>query len=373
MTFTEELRGLLPLRPAGLLTRPADARVARRLTHSLGADGPPHRPRRTFSDLLVFQLDDGGSPAMVKHPRSPRATVSLAHECEAVRRLARDERLGAWRRLLPVVEERRLEGPLPLVVENRLPGVEADAVLRRSPGLARGVTESALAVIRELHRATGWTEEVTARLAGWVEPRLVVLAEEVRWCRHGEGARALVAVRELVERELAGRRLLVGWTHGDFHPGNVLLAEGRATLSGVIDWAGAVPDGPSLLDCHTFVLTMRHQLTGREFGGVVADVVRRASLMPEDRRLLAGVRALAPGAGAETAVTLLTWLWHVAGNLEKSARYARSNRWVADNVVSVLGEVLALEGEVSADRGRGAVDPTVRSTPSPGERRERTR
>ncbi|MGW6645839.1 phosphotransferase family protein [Streptomyces iakyrus] len=357
MTFTEELRGLLPLRPAGLLTRPVDARAARRLTDSLGADGPPHRPRRTFSDLLVFQLDGGGSQAMVKHPRSARATASLAHECEAVRRLALDERLGAWRRLLPVVEERRLEGPLSLVVENRLPGAEADAVLRRSPGLAREVTESALAVIRELHRATGRTEEVTARVAGWVEPRLAVLAEEVRWCRSGEGARALVAVRELVERELAGRRLLVGWTHGDFHPGNVLLTQGRGTLSGVIDWAGAVPDGPSLLDCHTFVLTMRHQLTRREFGDVVADVVRRAALLPEDRRLLAGARALVPGPGAETAVTLLTWLWHVAGNLEKSARYARSNRWVADNVVSVLGEVLACEGEVPADRGGGGGGP----------------
>ncbi|MEU1912945.1 phosphotransferase family protein [Streptomyces massasporeus] len=349
MTFAEGLRGLLPLRPAPLLTRPVDALAARRLTDSLGAEGDPHRPRRTFSDLLVFRLDDGGVPsAVVKHPRSARAAASLAHECEAVRRLTRDERLGAWRRLLPVVEERRLDGPLPLVVETCLPGVEADVLLRRSPELARRVTESALAAIRELHRATGQTQEVTGRVAEWVRPRLAVLAEEVRWCRRGEGAEALAAVSELVESELAGRRLLVAWTHGDFHPGNVLLAERPGTLSGVIDWAGAVPDGPSLLDCHTFVLTMRHQLAGREFGGVVADVVRRAALMPEDRRLLAGARALPSGPRAETALTLLTWLWHVAGNLEKSARYARSHRWVADNVVSVLGEVLAQEGEAPA-------------------------
>ncbi|MDG9708630.1 phosphotransferase family protein [Streptomyces sp. DH10] len=357
MTLTEELRGLLPLRPTGLLTRPADALAARRLADSLRADGEPHRPRRTFSDLLVFRLDGSGTgPAMVKHPRSARAAASLEHECEAVRRLARDERLGSWRRLLPVVEERRLEGPLPVLVESCLPGVEADVLLRRSPRLARRVTSSALTAIRELHFATGRAEEVTPRLAGWVEPRLAVLAEQVRWCRRGEGAQALATVRELVERELAGRRLLVAWTHGDFHPGNVLLSEDRETLTGVIDWAGAVSDGPSLLDCHTFVLTMRHQLAGREFGGVVSDVVRRASLMPEDRRLLAGARALEAGPGAETAVTLLTWLWHVAGNLEKSARYARSHRWVADNVVSVLGEVLAHEGEAplysSRPRGR---------------------
>lgn len=348
MTFTEELRGLLPLRPAGLVTRPADALAARRLTDSLEADGAPHgdpsKPRRTFSDLLVFRLDGGGSRgAVVKHPRSARATASLAHECDAVRRLSRDERLGSWRRLLPVVEERRLEGDLPLVVETCLPGVEADGLLRRSPGLARQVTESALSTIRELHLATGRTEEVSGRVADWLDPRLAVLVEEVRWCRTGEGAEALAVLRELVGRELAGRRLLVAWTHGDFHPGNVLLAEGQETVSGVIDWAGAVPDGPALLDCHTFVLTVRHQLTGREFGEVVVDVVRRASLRLEDRRLLADVGALDPGTRADTAFTLLTWLWHVAGNLEKSARYARSHRWVADNVVSVLGEVLARE------------------------------
>ncbi|PNG16553.1 phosphotransferase family protein [Streptomyces cahuitamycinicus] len=349
MTFTEELRGLLPLRPVPLVTRPVDAVAARRLTASLGAEGDPHRPRRTFSDLLVFRLDDGDSQsAVVKHPRSARAAASLAHECEAVRQLTRDERLGAWRRLLPVVEERRLDGPLPLLVETCLPGVEADVLLRRSPEPARRVSVSALTAIRELHRATGRTQEVTDRLAGWVKPRLAVLAEEVRWCRHGKGAQALAAVRERMERDLAGRHLLVGWTHGDFHPGNVLLSERRGTLTGVIDWAGAVPDGPCLLDCHTFVLAMRHQLSGREFGGVVADVVRRASLLPEDRRLLAGVRALPSGPRAETAVTLLTWLWHVAGNLEKSARYARSHRWVADNVVSVLVEVLAHEGEAPA-------------------------
>ncbi|MFJ3506264.1 phosphotransferase family protein [Streptomyces luteogriseus] len=367
MTFTGELRGLLPLRPAPVLTRPVDALAARRLTDSLGTRGEPRRPRRTFSDLLVFRLDDGDAQAsVVKHPRSARAAASLAHECEAVRRLAADERLGGWRRLLPVVEERRLEGPMPLVVETCLPGVEADVLLRRSPELARRVTESALAAIRELHTVTGRIEDVTARVAGWVEPRLAVLAEEVPWCRRGAGAEALSVVRARVEGELAGRRLLVAWTHGDFHPGNVLLAQRPGTLSGVIDWAGAVPEGPALLDCHTFVLTMRHQLAGREFGGVVADVVRRARLMPEDRRLLAGARALPSGPRAETAVTLLTWLWHVAGNLEKSARYARSHRWVADNVVAVLGEVLAHEGDAPAPEA-------ARSARSPGERRERTR
>ncbi|MFE9650478.1 phosphotransferase family protein [Streptomyces sp. NPDC006365] len=346
MTFTEQIRGLIPLRPAGLLTLPADALAAHKLAYSLSTDDvrrrTPRRMRRTFSDLLVFNLDgDSTQPAVVKHPRSARATASLAHECDAVRRLAGDERLGPWRRLLPVVERRRLEGPLPLVVESRLPGVEADVLLQHSPQMARRVTVSALRAIHELHLATGRTEEVTARVADWVDPRLDLLAEEVRWCSRGMGAEALTVLREQVVRELIGRSLLVAWTHGDFHPGNVLLTEEQGALCGVIDWAGAIPDGPSLLDCHTFVLTMRHQLGRRQFGQVVADVVRTASLLPEDRRLLAEATALAPDSRGEIAFTLLTWLWHVAGNVEKSARYGRSHRWVADNIVPVLSEVMA--------------------------------
>ncbi len=348
MTFTEELRGLLPLRPAGVLTRPADVLAARRLTASLGADGDSHGgPRgaqRTFSDLLVFRLGIGGAqPVVVKHPRSPRATASLAHECEVVGRLARDDRLGLWRRLLPTVQERRLEGPLPLVVESCLPGIGADALLRRSPQLTRQVTVSALRAIRELHRVTGRTEDVTAFVADWVAPRLAALAEEVRWCRRGRGAEALTLLGEHLGRELTGRRLLVAWTHGDFHPGNLLVEEEWGAVCGVIDWAGAVPEGPSLLDCHTFVLTMRHQRGGRQFGRVVADVVRRGSLPPEDRRLLADAGVPAQDDREEVALALLAWLWHAAGNVTKSARYGRSRRWVDDNVVTVLGEVVTHE------------------------------
>ncbi|MEV5437066.1 aminoglycoside phosphotransferase family protein [Streptomyces sp. NPDC052682] len=289
----------------------------------------------------MFRLDAGTRPVVVKHPRSTRASASLARECDAVRELRCDERLGSWRHLLPVVEQCRLGEPLPMVVETCLPGIEADALLQRSPQLARPVTRSALRVIRELHQATGRTEEVTARVGDWIDPRLAVLAEEVRWCRRGKGAEAMTVLREQMVRALAGRSLLVAWTHGDFHPGNVLLGGAPGELSGVIDWGGAIADGPSPLDCHTFVLTVRHQLEGRQLGRVVADVVRNAALLPEDRRLLAEAGALPSDDQGGTVLTLLAWLWHVAGNVAKSARYGRSHRWVAGNVVPVLSEVAA--------------------------------
>jgi hypothetical protein len=353
MTLTAELRGRLPMRPFVPLTRPVDFLTARRLAGDLGGRGAPYGGpcgiRRTLSDLLVFRLDRGTlPPVVVKHPRSSRAIVSLEQECEAVWRLERDERLASWRHLLPLVEQCRLHAPRPLLVERCLPGLEGDALLQRSPQLADRMAVSALGVIRELHRATGETEDVTTYLGGWIDPRLDVLAEEVRWCRQGRGAEALSVLRDHLMRALARRRLLVAWTHGDFHPGNVLVGREDGAPLGVIDWVGAVPDGPSAVDCYTFVLTMRHQRHALKLGRVVADVVRRASLLPEDRWLLGEVGAsAADGEGAavdserETALTLLTWLWHVAGNVTKSSRYGRSHRWISDNVIPVLDGVAA--------------------------------
>lgn len=349
MGLTAQLRGFLPMYPAGLLTRPADLLTSRRLAASLRADGllcgGPRAPRRTVSDLLVFRLDGGAAPPLVvKHPRSPRAMVALARECEVLQGLERDERLGPWRRFVPSVEQQRLHGPLPLVAQRCLPGMEGDALLRHFPQLTHQAAMSALRAIRGLHLATGRTEQVTARLGDWIDPRLAVLAREVHWCRRGPGAHAMSVLRDRLLRSLSGRSLLVGWTHGDFHPGNVLLTREHAGVLGVIDWSGAVPDGPSAIDCYTFVLTMRHQNTGSQFGRVVADAVRHASLRPEDRRLLAEAGELATDGRGETALTLLTWLWHVAGNAAKSARYGRSHRWVAENVVAVLSEVAAKAG-----------------------------
>lgn len=338
------VRGLIPIQPRGLLTRPVDLLMARRLASRIAyGHGQLPRPASAAANSLRSPGVPVGrtgraAPLVVKHPRSSRAAASLAVGCEAVRQLTRDDRLDDWRRLLPRVEVCRLDERLPLVAEGLLPGVEGDTLLRRSPRQARRVAASALRTVGDLHRATGRPERVTDRVGDWVDPQLAILSEEIHWCRKGRGAAAVEALRERLVRGLYGRTLTVAWTHGDFHPGNVLLSEERGTLTGVIDWASARPDGPCVIDSYIFVLTLRHQRGGRQLGRIVADVVRRGSLLPEDRRLLAEADVPPPDED-EAVLPLLTWLWHVAGNVAKSARYGRSHRWVAGNVVPVLKEV----------------------------------
>lgn len=339
--------GFLPLDPNPLLTRPLDLVRARRLAGLLrGRDvryRDLHRLERTVSDLLVFRLDDRATdPLVIKYPRSARAAGSLTHGCAALRELAADDRVGEWRRLLPPAEELRYDGRLLLVAERCLPGVEGDVLLRRAPGRALPLAVAALDSVAALHRATGRPERADLRTADWVDARLAVLAQEVPWCGGARGAAAVRALGERLNSGLAGRTLTAAWTHGDYHPGNILVDEESGALSGVIDWADARPDGPCAVDSYLFVLTLRRQCEGRELGRIVADAVRRGGLLPEDRALLAHSDVPPPGQESDEALLpLLTWLWHVAGNAAKSARYGRSRRWVAGNVVPVLTEVVA--------------------------------
>ncbi|MFE7552286.1 aminoglycoside phosphotransferase family protein [Streptomyces gardneri] len=336
---------LLPLDPNPLLTRPSDLVRAHRLAVLLRGGSVRlrdlHRLERTVSDLLVFRLEDhAAEPLVIKHPRSSRAAGSLTHGCAALRELAADDRVGEWRRLLPQAEELRYEGRLLLVAERCLPGVEGDVLLRRTPGRTLPLAVAALGTVAALHRATGRPERAERRTADWVDTRLAVLTREVPWCGGAHGATAVRALRDRLHGGLAGRTLTTAWTHGDYHPGNILVNEESGALSGVIDWADARPDGPCAVDSYLFVLTLRQQRERRELGRIVADAVRRGGLLPEDRDLLAHSDVPPPRQETDEALLpLLTWLWHVAGNAAKSARYGRSRRWVAGNVVPVLTEV----------------------------------
>ncbi|MFF5921672.1 phosphotransferase [Streptomyces flavochromogenes] len=336
---------LLPLDPSPLLTRPSDLVRARRLAGLLRGGHVRfrdlHRLERTVSDLLVFRLEDHtAEPLVIKHPRSGRAAGSLTHGCAALRELAEDDRVGEWRRLLPSAEELRYDGRLLLVAERCLPGVEGDALLRRAPGRAWPLAVAALGAVAALHRATGRPERAERRTADWVDTRLAVLTDQIPWCGGPRGAAAVRALRERLNGGLAGRTLTAARTHGDYHPGNILVNEESGTLSGVIDWADSLPDGPCAVDSYLFVLTLRQQRERRELGQIVADAVRRGGLLPEDRALLGHADVPPPGQEPDEALMpLLTWLWHVAGNAAKSARYGRSRRWVTGNVVPVLTEV----------------------------------
>lgn len=333
------VRGALPgplVSPPHRLTTPGAALRALRLARRLD----PHHPTALhlctlgWSDVLVLRWETAdGRVLAVKHPTTAATRAELAREQEVLRALAGDDRLGGWRRLLPRTVAYRPADPLPLVIQTWLPGTPADTLLGRHPVALAPTARAALAAVAALHRATGRTADGGEHLDRWTAPRLASIALRLPWCRTGAAAAGLAGVRRRLAAGLAGRPTTVAWTHGDFAPGNVLLAGGRVT--GLVDWAGAVPDGPAEVDACTLALGLGRLLTGRGWGEQVAAALRTGFLRVDG--LDPGTPG-GPGAEHPWEVVLLTWLWHVSANLGKSWRFARNRDWLRTVVVPVLEE-----------------------------------
>lgn len=280
------------------------------------------RGARTRSDLLIVRSSQAGGIA-IKCPRTEEARSVLSRQYDVLQRIAADRRLGDWRRLLPRVIDCDLASSPPSGVERWLPGVTGSALLRERPSEADALTSAAIGAIAELHEATGRDEQVgPSHLARWVDEPLAVLGRGLRLPRDGAETAAIERLREHVHRRLLGRRLRVGWVHRDFHPGNVLYAAENGEVTGIVDWGGAVPDGPTVLDGRLFALALRHETGGQPIGELI-------------------VQSLGADTGdeLEQALLLLTWLWHVTDNIEKSARFRSNRLWVACNVLAVLKAV----------------------------------
>jgi aminoglycoside phosphotransferase (APT) family kinase protein len=254
----------------------------------------------------------------VKCARTELVRQTLGRQRSVLAALHADERLGPWRRLLPRVVACDLEASPPWKVESWLPGVSGATLLRRRPAVAGRLTKAALEAIEELHRATGRPERVDAtHLARWVDEPIAVLRQRLRPYRQDGYEASLVALRERLHRQLHGRELSIGWVHRDYHPGNVLYTREGRHVSGIVDWGGAVPDGPTELDRRLFGLAVARQTDRRMFGELVIEALR----------------------DGDDGLLLLAWLWHVTDNLDKSARFVASRLWTGRNILDVLEAV----------------------------------
>jgi hypothetical protein len=337
VTLREQVRGFLPVRRPTLLRVPMERREARRLARRLRPERPPVARRRGsgLADVLVLQLElpstegegsEGSEGSVVlKHAHSAPAARALDREWAVLTSLQQDERLGAWRRLVPVPLDRDLDGPLPMITESLLPGRDAATTLRARHAPEEAVTRLALDALAPLHRATARPEPGAGRTDAWVTGPLAVVRGGVPWCRTGPGAAGLDAVGARLRRALDGRTVMAGWTHGDYHPGNVLLDERAGRVTGIVDWGEARADGPVDIDAVTYALLLRCLRAGADLGPVVAGVLRdrEQAATPDDPDLV-----------------LLAWLWHVVANISKSPRYGRSRIWYRRAVAPVLAEAV---------------------------------
>ena len=288
------------------------------------------RALRSVSDVTVYIVRAGhGETGVLKVATTASGANSLRREHDVLIRLRSDRQLDNWLALIPDPLAAGTAGAWTYLLTNRLPGKDS-----RNPALAETdcLTSAAIAAIAPLHRRTEQTRVVDDRL-------LEFLVDEP-----AEAIMMSLSCADVVKRltgtlrsDLAGRELTLGWTHGDFHPGNIMLGADRR-VTGIVDWDAAREHDLPTLDVAFWLLTIPEHGRSRGIGGRVADRLNRGQpWTTAEERVLADTTAgnLIDG----RTLLLLAWLRHVASNLAKSARYAESPLWSRRNVTPVLRQV----------------------------------
>jgi O-antigen/teichoic acid export membrane protein len=278
---------------------------------------------RTASDTAVIMIRAQRSPGVLKVAATGSGVASLRREEEVLRQLRSDERLGAWRSLLPVPwHAGHLDGGA-FLATSRLPGQSLP------PGTARHLTSAAFHAITPLHHLGRTVQAVDdSLLSRWVDEPAERIARTV------DGSGGLSRLVATLRQDLVGRPVTLGWTHGDFYWGNV-LADAVGRVTGIVDWSQAREADLVALDTVFWLLTMPDPGQPRSLGARVAAGLG-GCWSPAVSRLIGPVK---DEPVSKRTLTLLAWLRHVADNLEKSDRYASSVLWARRNISPVLRSV----------------------------------
>lgn len=218
--------------------------------------------------VLLFP-PDGDQPAYVaKVPTTDAAARSVEREAGRLAGVAR-RGLGPVSATVPQVTAIAEHQGRPVLVTTALPGRSMQAVYHTWRHTARPAAvaadfAAAGSWLAELHRCTANGD---LGLAHTLDGAGASIRRRHRK-RPGVGE-DLGAVEEL-RRRLAPHRTPRTVVHGDFWPGNLLVARGR--VRGVIDWEAALLDGPATRDPARFAISYslyldRHTRSGGRVPG----------------------------------------------------------------------------------------------------------
>jgi len=325
--------------------------------------------------VVLLRPEQGPPAAVLKVARGALRAAELSTQRRVLAEFAIHQGLDEeWRQLLPRIlafDDRANET---VSVESYRPGIDLAEALTHCPERAEELTAAALGAIAPLHRRTASFVVVdnVSLLRRWVINPLACLMDVCRRL----GPRLAPEVDRLgtvLRQALVGRRMPMSWTHGDYTPGNVRVAEVQGPVTGIVDWGGARPGQPALIDEYLMILTASCLVERDDLGTIVTERLRAGGLSNRERNAL---RAAHDRQDADTGdservdepvdervAILLTWLHHVVNVWRKRATSPNHHIWWATNVAPVLDAVASRNGfDVSRPRAR-----TVRgAAPAPG-------
>ncbi len=316
--------------------------------------------------VVLLRREQGPPAAVLKVGRGPLRAAGLRRQRRVLAELAIHQGLNdGWRELLPRVLAFDERADATLSVESYRSGSDLAEVLARYPNRVEELTGAALRAIAPLHRGTATFVAIDniCMVTRWVVGPLAELADI---CRRLDPRRVPEVDRlgMMLRSVPMDWRVPLSWTHGDYTPGNVRFDGVPAAVSGIVDWDGARPGQPALIDEYLMLLTASCQVERADLGTLVAERLRAGGLSDRERRALCAAREH-PDAGTggcervdegigERVAILLTWLHRAADLWRKCATHPNQHEWWATNVAPVLDAVAAWHGaDVSrARKGR---------------------
>ncbi len=308
-------------------------------------------PTELIDGTTVFLLGPGqeGSPsAVLKVARGVLGTAELRSQRRVLSELALHHRLdNAWRELLPRVLAFDERTDATLSVESCRPGIALAETLDGQPDRVEELTAAALRAIAPLHRRTITFvgADNTIMLWRWLAGPLADLADMCSRLDPGRGEK-VDRLSETLLRDVRAWRMPVGWTHGAYTPGNVLVDGAQDRVTGIVDWGGGAAGRPALIDEYLLILTASCQLQGADLGTVVTERLQGGGLLEWERQALhaardrtdsdAGDPAFDTGGVDERVAVLLTWLHRVADVWRKRATQPNHHVWWATTVAPVI-------------------------------------
>ena len=310
---------------------------------------------------VLLRPEQGPPAAVLKVARGPLSSARLRMQRRVLAELAIHQGLDQeWRELLPRILAFDERTNATVSVESYRTGIDLADVLARRPNRVEELTAAALRAIAPLHRGTATSVVVdnVCLLRRWVVEPLARLTD---MCRRLDPQLVTEVDRlgTMLRQALVGWRMPVSWTHGDYTPTNVRVADIRGPVTGIVDWGGARPGQPAFIDEYLMILMASCQVERTDLGTLVADRLRAGGLSDRERNALRAGRDR-PDADIvhrehidERVAILLTWLHHAADLWRKCATQPNHHTWWATNVAPVLDAVAAWhEFDVSSVRAR---------------------
>jgi len=335
-------------------------------------------PTELVGDTAAFLLrpEQGRPGAVLKVARGPLRAAELRTQRRVLAELAIHPRLDdEWRELLPRILAFDERTNATVSVESYRPGMDLAEVLARHPNRVEELTAGALSAIAPLHRRTATFVVVdnVCLLRRWVIEPLAGLTD---LCRRLD-PRLVPEVGRLgtmLRQALVGWCTPVSWTHGDYIPGNVRVAGVQGPVTGIVDWGGARPGQPALIDEYLMILTASCQVERADLGTVVAERLRAGGLLDRERNALRAARGrpdadIGDGRRIDERIDervgiLLTWLHHAVDLWRKCATHPNHQTWWATNVAPVLDAVAAQHGFDGSNARGGAGRGTASGAPT---------